>query len=178
MKAIETRYKGYRFRSRLEARWAVFFDAMGYSWQYEPEGFETPAGWYLPDFKVNGIWVEVKPGEPSGLEIEKCRCLQDGTEETVLIVCGNPWPGEYFIRWVGMVIDHVKFEFATNRHCGGLAVRDGEFFIPMCLITCKPCGIHDMDQEDWQADAKIHQAFSAARAARFQERSCTTDKGW
>jgi hypothetical protein len=25
-KAIETHYKGYRFRSRLEARWAVFFD--------------------------------------------------------------------------------------------------------------------------------------------------------
>lgn len=31
MKAIETRYKGYRFRSRLEARWAVFFDALGLS---------------------------------------------------------------------------------------------------------------------------------------------------
>ncbi len=28
IKAIETRYKGYRFRSRLEARWAVFFDAL------------------------------------------------------------------------------------------------------------------------------------------------------
>jgi hypothetical protein len=28
IKAIETRYKGYRFRSRLEARWSVFFDAM------------------------------------------------------------------------------------------------------------------------------------------------------
>ena len=29
IKAIETYYKGYRFRSRLEARWAVFFDAAG-----------------------------------------------------------------------------------------------------------------------------------------------------
>ncbi|MCB6994492.1 hypothetical protein LI177_13475 [bacterium 210820-DFI.6.37] len=27
LKAIQTEYKGYRFRSRLEARWAVFFDA-------------------------------------------------------------------------------------------------------------------------------------------------------
>lgn len=25
---IETEYKGYRFRSRLEARWAVFFDTL------------------------------------------------------------------------------------------------------------------------------------------------------
>ncbi len=38
-KAIETLYKGYRFRSRLEARWAVFFDALGLKWEYEKEGF-------------------------------------------------------------------------------------------------------------------------------------------
>jgi hypothetical protein len=40
IKAIETRYKGYRFRSRLEARWAVFFDALGVEWEYEKEGFD------------------------------------------------------------------------------------------------------------------------------------------
>lgn len=26
--AIQTEYNGYLFRSRLEARWAVFFDAL------------------------------------------------------------------------------------------------------------------------------------------------------
>jgi hypothetical protein len=40
IKAIETSYKGYRFRSRLEARWAIYFDAIGIPWQYEPEGFD------------------------------------------------------------------------------------------------------------------------------------------
>jgi hypothetical protein len=50
IKAIETRYKGYRFRSRLEARWAVFLDAMKVEWEYEKEGFELPSGLYLPDF--------------------------------------------------------------------------------------------------------------------------------
>jgi hypothetical protein len=39
MRPIETKYKGCRFRSRLEARWAVFFDALGIRWWYEPEGF-------------------------------------------------------------------------------------------------------------------------------------------
>jgi hypothetical protein len=67
--AIETSYKGYRFRSRLEARWAVFFDSLGVKWEYEPEGFEFPGGdRYLPDFRLpNGayaghddLWVEVK----------------------------------------------------------------------------------------------------------------------
>lgn len=53
IKPIETIYKGYRFRSRLEARWAVFFDALGVEWEYEPEGFNLPSGRkYLPDFRV------------------------------------------------------------------------------------------------------------------------------
>ena len=62
IKAIETRYKGYRFRSRLEARWAVFFDALGLEWEYEPEGYELSDGsWYLPDFRINGNTFEIKP---------------------------------------------------------------------------------------------------------------------
>jgi hypothetical protein len=63
IEAIQTVYRGYRFRSRLEARWAVFFDALTLTWQYEPEGFVLPDGrGYLPDFHVNDIgWLEIKP---------------------------------------------------------------------------------------------------------------------
>ena len=69
VKAIETSYKGYRFRSRLEARWAVFFDELGLKWKYEDQGFETKAGRYLPDFvvavpfknKSSEIFFEIKP---------------------------------------------------------------------------------------------------------------------
>lgn len=52
-KPIPTKYKGYIFRSRLEAKWAVFLDALGVKYEYEPEGFVLPSGkWYLPDFRV------------------------------------------------------------------------------------------------------------------------------
>ncbi len=68
LKAISTSYAGCEFRSRLEARWAVFFDAMKIEWQYEPEGFIlSPFGeWYLPDFYLPdlGYWIEVKPESP------------------------------------------------------------------------------------------------------------------
>lgn len=37
---IPTMYKGIQFRSRLEARWAVFFDTLGIKWEYEPQGYE------------------------------------------------------------------------------------------------------------------------------------------
>ena len=72
IKAIETMYKGYRFRSRLEARWAVFFDTLDIPWKYENEGYEKEVDTvdgvrimrYLPDFFYLavgwGMFVEVK----------------------------------------------------------------------------------------------------------------------
>jgi hypothetical protein len=65
IKAIETRAYGHRFRSRLEARYAVFLTTLGISWQYEPQGFELASGNYLPDFFLplfkGGTWLEIKP---------------------------------------------------------------------------------------------------------------------
>jgi nucleoside 2-deoxyribosyltransferase len=73
IKAIETKYKGYRFRSRTEARWAVFFDTAGVPWQYELEGFHLPSGRkYLPDFYLptHKAWLEVKPNAEPGWQGE------------------------------------------------------------------------------------------------------------
>ncbi|MGX6604857.1 hypothetical protein ACWKSP_22415 [Micromonosporaceae bacterium Da 78-11] len=63
---IETRYAGCRFRSRIEARTAVWLDHLHIEWLYEPDGFSVgPAGRrrrYLPDFYLpqRGTWIEVK----------------------------------------------------------------------------------------------------------------------
>ena len=65
-KVIQTFYNGYHFRSRTEARWAVFFDAIGFGYQYEPEGFVFYVGnekvTYLPDFFINDfdLYIEIK----------------------------------------------------------------------------------------------------------------------
>lgn len=52
-------------RSRLEARFAQFCDALNWEWAYEPDCFADERGQYLPDFWVNADgqrnWVEVKP---------------------------------------------------------------------------------------------------------------------
>jgi hypothetical protein len=72
--AIQTEYNGYLFRSRLEARWAVFFDAMGIEYEYEPEGIVLSDGslylldFYLPDFRC---YFEVKRKSVKGTEKEK-----------------------------------------------------------------------------------------------------------
>ena len=69
IKAIETAYAGVLFRSRLEARWAVFMDAVKQKWEYEPERIALPGGGtYLPDFRTaGGGYIEVK-GTESNLE--------------------------------------------------------------------------------------------------------------
>lgn len=69
IKPIETVYNGYHFRSRLEARWAVFFDAAGIKYEYEPEGFDVGNGiCYLPDFYLPN--VELRHTDERGLYIE------------------------------------------------------------------------------------------------------------
>ena len=62
IKPIETKYNGFRFRSRLEARWAVFFDMIGLKYEYEVEGFDMNGIRYLPDFYIPSLdrWFEIK----------------------------------------------------------------------------------------------------------------------
>lgn len=100
LKAIETEYAGYRFRSRQEARWAVWFDNMGIKWRYEAEGFDLGDGmWYLPDFWLPeipnfakdtfGWWIEVKGKFPTDEEMEKAARLAQQGDNGVAIIWSN-----------------------------------------------------------------------------------------
>lgn len=102
IKAIETVYNGYRFRSRLEARWAVFFDEVGIKYEYEPEGFNLSGGVkYLPDFYLPAfcVYVEIKPNigyteKEKALREEweeKCRSFRTDTGRAICLFTGNPW---------------------------------------------------------------------------------------
>jgi hypothetical protein len=97
---IETHYAGYRFRSRTEARWAVFFDELGVRYQYEPEAYflGDGVGSYLPDFFITmnpeqsgaGCWVEIKGQKPTDTELRKLFALQQATKHTALLFVGPP----------------------------------------------------------------------------------------
>lgn len=114
-KAIETEYNGYRFRSRLEARWAVFFDALGIEYEYEPEGFQfTNGDRYLPDFWIQHLrlWIEIKGrlnwetktskwgSFKVSPELELCRKFRDAQEWPVCCIAGTPGSEKiYFFAW-------------------------------------------------------------------------------
>lgn len=92
IKPIETTYKGYRFRSRLEARWAVFLDSFNEPWEYEVEGYALPSGCYLPDFWLPRLycWLEIKGEKPTDEENRLCVDLAYATDRPVAIAWGLP----------------------------------------------------------------------------------------
>lgn len=54
------KYRGRVYRSRHEARWAVFFEKIGIKAEYEPSDFK---GW-SPDFLIMAdmpVYIEIKP---------------------------------------------------------------------------------------------------------------------
>lgn len=63
MKAIETKWNGIQYRSRLEARWSIVFDELGIKHVYEPDAIATEKGNYLPDFYFPeyDFFAELKP---------------------------------------------------------------------------------------------------------------------
>ena len=106
LKPIPTTYAGCLFRSRLEARWAVFLDHLALEWHYEHEPFTlAPFGYqYLPDFYIPELaaWIEVKPNDPDEEAQRKtdlfnyCLSCEDdpvkSKERAFVLHGGIPWP--------------------------------------------------------------------------------------
>ena len=154
LRAIETSYRGYRFRSRLEARWAVVFDGLGFAWQYEAEGYVLPSGTaYLPDFWLPDfrIFVEVKGAEATDDERQRCRELTEGSgRHTALLQGGiperpmsNPHVQTPGIPTVVFVRGHPEIDTVI---WGSLGCTDGR---------------------EWDASPILAAALTRARAERF-----------
>lgn len=170
IQAIETRFDGHLFRSRTEARWAVFFKEMGWKYQYEVEGYDLDGVRYLPDFFLPELdcWFEVKGTTPTAAEIDKLKALVLGTEKSAVGAVGAPKDDEYNlfcilfnnkenkVEWLGLsqcwpVV--VRFCFGNSEEGDfGIAVNDS-IYIPFSWPKIKGrCG----------------EAYEAASSARFE----------
>ena len=81
---LETLYHGVYFRSKTEARFAVFLDCLGIKWEYEPQGFDLGNGLKL--------WKDDKPGELSDYDYAKINSFvfdKSGSVINPLWVAGN-----------------------------------------------------------------------------------------
>jgi hypothetical protein len=185
LKAIETKYKGYRFRSRLEARWAVFFDALGVTWEYEKEGYDLgDAGWYLPDFWLpdmydrnfnRGMWAEIKGQEPTEIENQRCEFLAEQTRQSVVLFVGVPHTQQE--GWSGANGGNGHYQWAYKASDPSGAYWDNWMRLHWCsncyvakiefennYYSCPVCGKQTCTSDD----PKIDNAVIAARSARFE----------
>lgn len=170
-RAIVTVYKGYRFRSRLEARWAVFFDALGLPWEYEVEGFNLGSGvLYLPDFWMPSLdaFIEIKgtPFERGDDAWEKASRLAAHSEKSVYVFCGQikdagnvvglrftgveDWPGDPSDPW------HTYWFRCTV--CGQFNLGRTAAELPCC----------DLKHRHPDEDEQLVEALSIARQADFR----------
>ena len=170
IKPIETVYNGYRFRSRLEARWAVFFDAMGIKYEYEPEGVEFEDGTkYLPDFLLyvwhrshtdewEPIYAEVK-GLMGENDLHKIELF---SEHYPIIVLGNLPANQYGYQ---RAFDE-DFRFHSYIY------MDGDTYPAFFSIyENTPC-ICGADHEQWDLGEAMDKALLKARQARFEHGEC------
>jgi hypothetical protein len=169
---IETRFDGYRFRSRTEARWAVFFKTAGIAYEYEKEGFDFGRlGRYLPDFWLPdlNIWFEVKGADPSEREYAVCRLLNLRSHKTVLLAVGSPAPHPQLILFSepGRITPEEwwpdRVYFADDRKTEGdfwLMGDDGAFAIG--THRGPDCGKYPL------VHTCCARGYDAARAARFE----------
>lgn len=149
IKPIQTRYKGYRFRSRMEARWAVYFDALEIQWQFEREGFDLPTGKYLPDFWLPQVrmWAEVKPKEFTSTEYRLIRELAKATEFPVLKLIGPPESKAYYAveKTEGIESDYAITNMYLDEH-----------------------RFYSSPGDDLSCFDEIRKAVDVARSARFE----------
>lgn len=138
---IATRYAETIFRSRLEARWAAFFDLLEWKWTYEP--FDGSG--YIPDFLIKGgrpFVVETRPAVTCG--------EYEGAGKSISI----PWelfPRERVVLGVDPLPDFSQDTFEGRyEHAGGLMQSDWNrpLWLPVIWFWCAMCDgirLHDPD---------------------------------
>jgi hypothetical protein len=145
---IPTLYRGIRFRSRTEARWAVLFDELGWPWQFEP--FDLNG--YVPDFVLRfeegPLLVEVKGHviEPHALGEHTSKLEASGWDGEALIVGAAPWEldsAQPLIGWFGerdgdaeMLVEHVRRQTEELRRLRLLVASVGAFSPHAPPVTC------------------------------------------
>lgn len=180
MKAIETTYRGYRFRSRLEARWAVFFDTLRVKWEYEKEGYDLEGMYYLPDFWMpdQDCWIEIKGNDPSDDELEKVRRLARLTGKTVYIFSGPIPDNNSLSCFTGNSAEKISPAsenecFWDNQHCWCVCPWCGKIGIEYQGRGARICGYNKHDPENNNDKCYTHDdllllaAYNEARNARF-----------
>jgi hypothetical protein len=193
LRAIETWHNGRLYRSRTEARWAVFFEALREPFEYELEGFvlapvpmddiniDPSIYWdeedvfYVPDFWLprSQQWIEVKPdiGDEGydRLTLEKAHRLAYHSGYAVRILCGTPGfvcPYQEHPSYRGYIPSDYMYLWCECQNCGAVGL---EFEGRSERLSCKH-GTGNDKGYNWRTD-RLQEAFETAAKHRFDWRN-------
>jgi len=186
IKPIETCYRGYRFRSRLEARWAVFFDALDIEWDYEVEGFVLSDGTlYLPDFWLPTwqLYLEVKAVEPTEEQLWKAKKMALHKEMSILV--GKPWGtddySEYYVLSFLVLprgdVETCHYVFMQCRRCDNVGLESYGFHYDGWQDEGFGWGFCCCERAGW-VGPRLEHAYEAARGARFEHGQVGAPDDW
>ena len=176
---IQTEYRGRLFRSRLEARWAVFFDNLKVRWEYEKEGFDLDGTWYLPDFYLPHLnkWIEIKPEPKEGLDFFPDHfAFEYFKPGDFILLQGQPSIWSYIsntcadFEYQGFIWNDNSYYFCECPECGLIDIQfDGRTDRSPCKIKfggkCKPSAHGDKGHN--LATERLIRAYRAASCERF-----------
>ena len=128
LQPIKTTFEGITYRSKLEARWAVFFKALNFSVEHEPFTIENNGLTWTPDFicfggLVNPLGksplIEIKPVRPNQDYIKHLQDIRDPDKSDILICVGdNPSLEQPDGIWITNVVlrgeTSVRHNYAIN----------------------------------------------------------------
>jgi hypothetical protein len=173
---IPTRYAGILFRSRTEARWAVFLDHLNLKWEYEREGFEIGGVTrYLRDFWLPELdfWLEVKGDDPDDMDCDKAHKLAVASARRVYVFFGGHsmpdgphGPSTAYCFYPDGGGDHGYF-WCECSTCGRLGI---EFEGRADRLSCKRQSCSKSNHGDKghnYSTPRLCAATSAARSERF-----------
>jgi hypothetical protein len=162
MKIIQTKYNGYYFRSRTEARWAVFFDTVGFKYEYEPEGFviniENKEMPYLPDFYLDefNLYLEIKNENfEKNKEFNEYMWKVLHFENQIALLLGPPKPG------MKMKMPSWIYNYETNE-------KTNEWEIIESFISNSGEWFLNWGNDDCLYEDLYKEALNASRSARFE----------
>lgn len=138
MKALQATYNGQKYRSRTEAKWALFYRTVGIEYDYELEALDLDGLTYVPDFFLHPFraWNEIKGeiiNDQAGLlMLEKCTRLARQSNRPVILNFRDP------LKPICAVFSKGRMYAQSHwTHCGicgllALGVKDGTFSYVWC----------------------------------------------
>jgi hypothetical protein len=176
MRSIPALYNGQPFSSRLECRWATWWDLLGIPWAYEPEVLELagePTITYVPDFWMPTMrcWVEIKGeviDDTAGLLIiEKCRRVAMQSDRPIILCFSDPLDTKCAVFRQDRM--HTDALWTSCLHCGAVAIKIRRTEGP--LVWCPQELRHEKVglslPEQRQRSRFLYAAALSARQARF-----------